>query len=489
MPEIGEVPGGGNHPWGDIIQVQTPAIDRLTAQLQQQQADRKAYVQKEGQNTEDLLNKELANVRSVDMNTVTDAYNNWKQLSQPLYFNKGLQANPRKFNEAQMAANAALGSLRTKINQSAKLNELGKSMAANRFAKPDAYDDNAGDMLSTLYSTPMDKVNAATYKGQTVDLTNIDNYRYKAGNYDFGKLHQSAIGKSVTHYDDGQTDASGIQTTQHGYQYGNTPLQYRDAYLPGLAGSQANRGARAGWAEHSANQQDIDALDAAYQNSPNWQKMGIAPQQLPPYNPNDPVGNEATYQAKKYLVSMNPAEVKASVVTNQGAKMKATFSHQELMETIKEGNREKLKTLSHEFKRMDIKEQSSILDNTYNSIIDDAKKSGTTTYKTASGQVSKQYEIKVSPEVRKEFSFDDDKGHKIYPDAFRIDENGSTVTPIFYKGADAGNPNAYRGVDAGLSKPMTSVEFKARLGKALFGAKEAVKESSTTTIGSGIKWQ
>lgn len=344
MAEVGDRPGG-NGPWGNSFIVQTPNLDRVSQQINQQNADRKAYLEKEGQQTNELLNKELANVRSVDMGDVSDAYNKWKQLSQPLYFNKGLQNNPKKYNQAQMEANAALGDVRAKINQSAQLNQFGKQMSANRLSKPDAYDDNAGSMISGLYNTPMSQVRNYNLNGKTIDLTDPENYRYKGGNYDYSKLHAAATGKPVTHYDDGTTDASGIQTTQHGYQYGNTPSTYRDIYMGGLASNEANRGARASWTQHSP--EELDQLDAAYQNSPNWQKLGKTPDQLPAYNPSDPVGNEATYQAKKYLVGMNPSEAKAAVVTNRDALLNQQQHNRLQMEAVKQVNRSALKAQSY----------------------------------------------------------------------------------------------------------------------------------------------
>lgn len=337
MPlEIGEIPGGGR-PFGGIYDVETPALDRITQQLQQQKAARQAYEQKESQNTDELLNKEMANVRSIDTPQVINAYNNYKQLKKKVLFDKSLQNNPKAYNAAQMESNAAYANAMSLINKSTQANAFGKQVAANRLAKPDAYDDNAGQMLSTFYNTPIDKLNSVDKNGQPTDLMNVDSYRYKAGNADFQKIHTAAAGKPVTHYDNGQTDESGIQTTQHGYSYGNTPGQYRNVYLSGLAGNQANRGARYNWSQKS--QQDLDSLDAAYQNSPNWQKLGMQPQQLPPYNPNDPVGNEATFQAKQYLVNMNPAEVKASVTTNQGAKMDLQQQQKIQMEGVKHLNR------------------------------------------------------------------------------------------------------------------------------------------------------
>lgn len=479
MPEQNQ-PIQGN--FGGIFSTATPNLDRVSQQLMAQYADRKAYLQKESETTDNLLNKEMANVRSADTSDIFDAYNEYKSSKQNQLFNKSLQQNPKLYAQAQMDSNAKYAKVMSMINKSAQYNALGKQFAANRFAKPDQYADDAGDKLSTFYRTPMDQLTNADYKGAKVDLTNPDNWRFQGGNFDFSKLHTTAVGKPVTHYDNGTTDQSGVQTTQHGYQFGNTPSTYRNTFLGGLAGNEAGRAARYKWSQHP--QEELDQLDAAYQNSPNWQKMGVTPQTLPSYNPNDPVGNEATYQAKQYLVGMNPAEVKASTATNQAAKIglqaKTKLQGQEVMESMREGNRERLADIRHDYKQMDIKQQSTVLDDTYDAIVDDAKKSGQYIYKSADGKVSKQYEVKASPALKKEFSVPDDKGHPIYPDAFRMSEDGKTVTPIFFQPDQTGNNKA---INTSVSKPMTSIEFKARLGKTLFGVREAAKEAITPASG------
>lgn len=320
MPDvqIGVVPGGGL-PFGDIYKAQTPFTDEVTARLLSQQADRRKYVQETTTQTDETMNKELANVRSIDMPQVMDSYGRWKNLAMQSLSPK-VQANPALYSQLQLQKNAALGETMGLINRSKQYNDLGKQIGTNIQSRADYYADDAGKRLSAFYQTPMDRLTSGTYNGQPMDFTDMQQYRYQGG-IDLSKLHQTAIGKPVIHYDNGTTDENGVQTTQHGFQYGNTPAQYRDAFLPGLAGSQANRTARGNWAAISNNQQDIDAMDAAYQNSPNWKKLGIAPQNLPPYNPNDPVGNWATYQAKKYLVDMNPNEVKPATTINKGAEM------------------------------------------------------------------------------------------------------------------------------------------------------------------------
>jgi hypothetical protein len=474
MPDvqIGQVPGGGL-PWGGIYKAQTPFTDQVTAQLLAQQQDRRKYVQDTTTQTDETMNKELANVRSVDMPDVMDSYGKWKNLAMQSLSPK-VMSNPTLYNQLQIQKNAALGETMGKINRSAQYNALGKQIGTNIQSRPDYFSDDAGKRLSAFYSTPSDQLASGTYNGQPMDFTDMQQYRYQGG-ADLSKLHEASKGKPVTHYDNGTTDATGVQTTQHGYQYGNTPLEYRNSYLPGLAGNQANRSARFNWAQHSGNQQDLDALDAAYQSSPNWKILGMAPQQLPPYNPNDPVGNEATYQAKQYLIGMNPNEVKASAITNQGAKANLQFDHQKAMEALKENDREALAGMKHNWKNMDDKSKDDAMNGVVNDMLTSAKNGGVVSYMPAAGGVKRQYDIPASTILKKEFAVPDDKGHPIPVDAFRLSEDGQTVTPIFYKPGQTGN---VRSVDADISKPMTIGEFKARAAKAMFGAKESAKESA-----------
>jgi hypothetical protein len=477
MPEENQPIQGA---FGDIYRVETPHLDQALQQIQSNYTARNTYLQKENQNTEELLNKEMANVRSVDTPQIIDAYNDYKNSKQNQLFNRSIQTNPKAYAVAQMDANSKYANLMSMINKSSQYNTFGKQLAANRLQKPDNYADDTGDKLSTFYATPMDKLTEASIGGKPTDLTNVDNYRYQGGNFDFSKLHTTAVGKPVTHYDDGTTDESGVQSTQHGYAYGSTPGQYRNTYLGGLAGSEASRAARFSWNQHSNNQQQLDQLDAAYQNSPNWQKMGIPPQTLPPYNPNDPVGNEATYQAKQYLVSMNPNEVAAKTTVDRGALQNLTSKNrlhgQEVMAAINEVNREKLAGVQHDYKQLDTNAQSQVLDETVDGMMQKAIAGGGIKYKSENGTVTKQYEIPASPGLKKVLSVPDDKGHPILPDAIRFSPDTKTVTPLFFKPGQTGD---MRAVDESVSKPMTMGEFKALVGKTYFGTREAAKESGT----------
>src|ERR1700744_452396 len=191
MPEENQPIQGA---FGNAFRVETPVLDQAVQQLQQNYADRRVFLQKEASQADEVLNKELTNVRSIDTPDVIDAYNDYKSAKQNQLFNKSIQSNPKAYATAQMDANAKYAKMMTLINQSSQMNAFGKQLAANRFAKPDNYSDDAGDMLSTFYQTPASKLNAVNYKGKVVDFTNPESWRFAGGNFDFTKLDKSARG-------------------------------------------------------------------------------------------------------------------------------------------------------------------------------------------------------------------------------------------------------------------------------------------------------
>lgn len=103
------------------------------------------------------------------------------------------------------------------------------------------------------------------------------------------------------------------------------------------------------------------------------------------------------------------------------------------------------------------------------------------------GTTSNTYSIPVTEETKKMFAYKDEKGHPVSPEELRFSEDGKTVTPIYYKGA--ATPGGKVGIDDQASKPVSSDEFKLRLGKQLFGQKANVKAvmNGTTTPSAGTK--
>lgn len=492
MPlEIGEVPGGGR-PWGDIYKVETPTLDRVAAQMQQQYAARQAFQQKESLNTEEVLNKELANVRSVDAPGVMDAVSQWKNLQKNVLFNRALQANPKAYNAAQMEANAAYGNAMGLINKSVNLNQFGKQLATDRATqgKSNLYADDFGDKAAAFWNTPMDKLQS-TPQG---DLSNLDTYRYRGMATNFGDLEKKAAGTPAQKYQK-EEQISPLQKNITPYSFGNTPAQYQSILRGEYAtNKQTNRDAAAAW--EAIPQTEKDRVDQLYAQIPaeKWQQMGAqGPQAIAPTNAQDPADNLSAYKAKLYAINNNPSAGKVYSNVDQNAKLGVQFGQRAALEAIREGNREKLKTLGHTFHQMDIQQQSQVLDNTVGEVLSNAKSNGSEYIQTNPydvGSITKQYKVDVSPEMKKALSIQDpeDVKHRLDASDVYYNEQNKTVTPVFYKPGQAHTP---ANIDWKYSKPMTFGEFKAVFGKTYFGVREAAKETTPATVRvkSGITWQ
>jgi hypothetical protein len=493
MPEQNQ-PIQGN--FGDIYRVETPNLDQAVQQMQQNYAARAAFKQKEAQNVDELVNKNLQNVRSVDSPGVIDAYSNWKQLSQKVLFNPALRNNLKAYNQAEIDANSAYGDMMYKINQSTQLNQFGKQLTTDRSTpgKSNLYADDFGDKAAAFWSTPADKLQSH----KLGDLSNLDTYRYKGMNsVNFGGMEKTAAGTSTPKYQK-EEKVNDVQTNITPYSFGNTPAQFQDS-LRGQYSSTPTiyRAASAAW--ESIPQQERDRVDQMYSQIPieKWQQMGLqAPQAIAPTNAQDPADNLAAYKAKLYAINNAPAPGKMYSNVNQAEKLNLTAKNrlhgQEVMAAINEGNREKLAGVQHDYKQLDTNAQSQVLDETVDGMLQAAKAGGTHKYISANGQVTQQYEIPTSPGLKKVMAVPGSDGKPIYPDAVRFDPTNKTVTPLFFEPGQTGNVQA---VDSKISKPMTFADFKATVGKTLYGAREASKESTPpgthirTRTSSGITWQ
>lgn len=484
----------GNVPFGNAFLVNTPYTDHITAALQSQQQDRRAYQQKTTLATDELMNKELANVRSADMGTVIDSYGNWKALSMKM-MNPAIQNNPKAYNDLQVQKNAALGQTMAAINRSSQLNAQAKELVAERKSKPNLYSDDFGDKIAEFNKTPMNQLSAHPKYG---DLTNPDAFRYTGSQTDFAKLEAAAAGQPKPIEGAEKVEKiSDLQTRRTPTLFGSTPAQFLESMKGQLAQHIPGRDASAAW--EAIPEQQRAAVDQQFAAiSPDkWLAMtGTSkPQVLAPTDPNNPAENYAAYRAKVYAINSAPRAGTPKMETNEAAKLNVQFNQREAYEALREGNREKLAGMRHDWKTLDSKTKDNVMNDVVNGMLEQGKAAGAIQYMPSAGGVKRQYEIPASTILKKEFAVPDDKNHPILVDAFRLSEDGQTVTPIFFKPGQKGNTRA---VDADISKPMTIGEFKARAAKAMFGVKESAKETGTTTTtttpaaasgGSGIKWQ
>lgn len=485
--------GPVNMPYGDAFIVQTPTLDRVSQQLMQANLDRQKYARDESQRVDGLLNKELANVRSVDMPQVMDAYQQWSQLSKRSLFDKSVQNNPKLYNALQVEKNAAMGNVLGKINESSRYNQEMKDLATERKSKPNLYGDDFGDKMAALVNTPMDQLQNHPKYG---DLTNVDNYRYKGAQTDFGKIEATAAG-ALKPTGEKTERLNDLQTRRTPIQFGNTPLQFFDNLKGQLSQRIPGRDASAAW-ENIPDAQKAGVDQAYSQISPDKWKQWTGdekPQVIAPTDPSNPAENYAAYRAKIYAINATAKLGTSKDETNLQAKMNLQFDHQKTMEAIRQGGKVQLKELGHAYKQMDKKEQDSKLDEIYDGMIEGSKeekdKEGNVKpippkfYKSADGQIRKQWELKSSAFIKDELALPNAKGHKIPPDKVMLEENGD-ILPIYYERGEDENgnevikkdKNGSYAVDMEKSRPVTQGEIKAVIGKKLVGVKEANRSTT-----------
>lgn len=319
--QIGQFPGGGA-PWGGIVKVETPFTDKVTTALLQQQNDRRQYQQKTTQDTELMMNKELANVRSADMGTVMDSYGKWKNLSMQ-GLSPRIQSNPKLYNELQIEKNAALGETMSAINRSAQLNGQAKELVQERKAKPNLYNDDFGDRLAAFNSTPMDQLQNHPKYG---DLSNPDAFRYAGSQTDFGKIEAIAsdAGKEKPVQGAEKTDRiSDMQNRVTPTLFGSTPGQFFENMRGQLAQHIPGRDAAAAWEAIPEQQRATVDQQFAAISPDKWLSMTgqPKPQVITPTDPNNPAENFAAYRAKVYAINATPKAGTPQNVINEQSKL------------------------------------------------------------------------------------------------------------------------------------------------------------------------
>lgn len=336
-------------PYGDVVAVTTPTLDNWAKQLYAQQQQRQARQYQENQQLDQMMQKEFANIRSVDTPDVVNTYNQLKTAKKNLYFNKQLQKNPLLYNQAQQATNEIQARLNSIINKSVEIKDMTKTMTQDRFKNNDAYADDFGQRAATLMNTP---ISALQTHPQYGDLTNWDQYRYQGSNTDFNKKVKDAYGQNRNILGKEEAlDKQGLQFRTPVYQYGNTPGQVFEGLVNSLD-HKTERDAAFKWKQLTPDvinkiEDDYNAMPAS-----KWQQMGLTG----PQNIDLRAGGDAEkymrVMAMQNAVNTNPTLTKYEKRESDKAKMDYRFAQDKVMEGIRFGHQKQLK-----------KEEQKIVDN------------------------------------------------------------------------------------------------------------------------------
>lgn len=321
-------------PYGDIVYVSTPAIDKWGQQLYTEQKMREARAQQESVALDANIQKELGKVRSIDTPEVINSYQQYKQLSKELMFNNALRKNPLAFNQAKQAQARAYQNIFSVANKSSELNDMQKNLTSGYMKDPNSHADDFGSRMNTLMNTPVSQLGQP--HPQYGDLTNMEGYLDRGINTDFGKMIRDAVGQERTIYGKPEKLEGGLQVKTPAFKYANTPLQVKDYLIGAMSMRQAGKDAAKSW--DRLPEQEIDNVIKQYQALPAdyWNKMGLSePQDLFPKNPDNKAENYAAYLSMKDAISRAPREDKPLITQDLRAVKDLDFARQKEMQAIK----------------------------------------------------------------------------------------------------------------------------------------------------------
>ncbi len=422
------MPEKHSYPWGDAFIVQTPTLDRWGQQLYAEQKQRELRAYQENQAIDANIQKELGRVRSMDTPDVIGAYQKYKSLKKELLFNNSLKKDPIAYNKVQQDAALAYRDIYETANKSAEAKDLAKKMFETRLSKPNDFNDNSGQMIAALMSTPLGQLKNHPQFG---DLTDPNNYMDMGMNTDWGKMMREAIGNTPKEvYSEKKDLPGGLQTEITPYMYANNPLQVKDYLMGSMGMRQAGKDAAKAWDKLS--EDEIDKTIKAYQSLPKeyWQKMGLSgPQDLFPKNPDSKAENYASFLAMKDAVSRKPEPGKPQTVNNLKAIKDLDFERNKQMEAIKHANDKELAQFKKKIDPNDTDMNNVWYKAHLDNIIQEAntKKERRHVFTTGGKSLYYYNVIKPDPFTMKAF---ERNGRE--PNRIGITETGDIV-PIFYK--------------------------------------------------------
>lgn len=458
---------------GDANVMHWNAFDKASDRLYAEQMKRKQLAEQNYQQQQAMFQKELGQIRSVDVPEVVDLYNKRKAITQQLLFDKKLQKDPVAFANAQLAAKQAEAAYYGLVQGSKETMGFDKNLSEDMSKNHDLYADDAHDKLSQAAQIP-------TSKRMALGMNNTTPYLYQGTNTDFGALDKLARGEV--------RDIAGKEyKTEDGFQYatptfkaGNTPSQYKDILLDQFAKRQAGRDAAK--LLNQIPMQQYEEINKAYNAIPEteWAKWGVEKQDLEPRNKNNAAEVFASLKAKEYALSNLPKPGETKYRLNQGAILGERQKNAKELEYIRQAGRMKYLNAQQAFKQKSKEEQQSFLDNIIKGQYDRAKTGGSYEYKTKDGKKYSENEIKASPLTKKAFAVQDENGKLVYPDRIRIQSNGD-IRPVFFKRDKDGNQiivNGKAAVNEARSQPVSKDEYKIQLGNILLSGKSLDRELS-----------
>lgn len=312
-----------NAPFGDIYAVQTPSIDRAANVLYQrkQQEDARGY--QDYVNTQALLQKEIGNVRSADVEDYINKYQQYKNLRQQMLFDRKIKNNPKLYAQKNREATEALNDALMFASASKQLKEQDAKLSQDIYTRPNNYLDEAHGVLQKNLSLPLSK-----------RQDNYETYSYNGANKDIQPLLQKAVGTPTAIFVDEGDSKGGLQSQQRKFMVGNSPQQMYDIIYGSL--TDRNYAKALSQLASQTTPEDLAAIDNQYD-----QVMKSLPKSLSnkvgveiKINPNNPLSVEAAYLAKKLAIDKYSKIGEGELIKKTNSKETIDYRHEQAMKSI-----------------------------------------------------------------------------------------------------------------------------------------------------------
>lgn len=229
-----------SRPYGNDFIVGTPYLDKMGERLYAEERQRDLQRQREMAELDNLVNKEVGKMRSVDTGDFIKKYQEYKNLRLQGIRDKNIQKDPILLNKLNQDANLRLAEVMQLAQQSAELKDQYKNLASQRAKDPNAFQDDFLDRYSAAMSTPISQLNQHPKYGNLADL---NGYAYQGGNTDFSKVFKNAEGmyREVSPFDAEEDPQDKFKRIQRSYKVKNDPLSYYNNLVEGVYGSKRTR--------------------------------------------------------------------------------------------------------------------------------------------------------------------------------------------------------------------------------------------------------
>ena len=147
------MPYAGGRPYGDIFTISTAGVDAMANRLYAEGRQRDAQKQQDLKTLDDDFGKNIAGIKSADVNDVTAAYNDFKQASIALQ-KKGNKATPQDQMEVMLKRANAYEAIGKSKEDKERIKQYGLTIKSDNKGR---YKTDAAQKLTQWLNTPTSK--------------------------------------------------------------------------------------------------------------------------------------------------------------------------------------------------------------------------------------------------------------------------------------------------------------------------------------------